>query len=230
MHEPELPRPGNVDVVKVWYHLIAAVVGLCIAALIVYLVFGNASEEGATQDGDAGALAAAEGLCGTIDPADTTSEETRAVAGENNPALFDAQGPIPAIREDQVDQQAWVNRVTAAGGMCIDEIRIEQSGATNNLVTISMSTVDGVTDEQARAYAAGVIAQSFTPPFNPRTVTLQATVGDSQRSIVISDRAWRAYQVRRRQLKLQHTIENLVLFRQAVGRQFGADLRLNGWS
>ena len=215
---------------KVLYHLISAFVGLCVAALIVYLVFGSASEQGAVQDGDAGALASAgEGLCGTIDASDTTSVETRELAGENLPALFDAQGPIPAISADYPEQQDWVERVHAAAGLCTDELRIERSGETNNVVTVVLSTVDGVDDDTAAAYAAGVIAQTFTDPFNPIRLTVRATVGDSERTIVISRRAWRAYQARRRQLGLPHTIANLKLFKQSTGATFRTDLQIRGW-
>lgn len=209
---------------KFWYHAIAAVVGLAVAALIVYLVFGNASEQGAVQDGDAGALASTDDLCGTIAVADATSTDARERAAESLPALFDDLGPIPAIREDKVEQKDWVARVHAASGGCIDEMTITTPGTS-----ISMTVGDSVGADDAAAYAAGILAQAFTPPFNPRQVTIVANVGDSERTIVVSNRAWRAYQVRRRQLDLEHTVENLKLFRQATGQQFGSGLRIVGW-
>jgi hypothetical protein len=212
-----------VSFVKVWYHLIAAVVGLAVAALIVYLVFGSASEQGATQDGDAGALAASETLCGTVKPADTSSPTTRKLAGENLPSLSDAKGPFAAISDEQPKQQDWVERVHAASGLCIDELEIVPEGTA-----ISMSTVDGVSEADAQQYVAGTIAQAFTPPLNPRRVTLVSTVGDSERTILISARAWRAYQARRRQLGIPHSIANLKLFRQASGYK-PVDLRIVGW-
>lgn len=216
-------RPGTLRSVKLWYHLAAAVVGLALAALIVYLVFGSASEEGARQDGDAGALAAAEGLCGTIDVGETQSVETRRLARENLPALFDQQGPIPAISDEQPEHKAWVDRVHAASGLCLDELRIETAGTTAVL-----STVEGVDAPTAAAYASGVLVQAFTPPISPRRVTVVATVGDAERTIAVSARAWRAFQVRRRQLGLEPTVENLKLFREASA--FGPeDLRIVGW-
>lgn len=221
MRTPE--RPGTLRSVKLWYHLAAAAVGLALAALIVYLVFGSASEEGATQDGDAGSLAATGGLCGTIDPAETDSPKTRQLARENMPALFDQAGPIPAISDDQPQHKAWVDRVHAASGLCLDELRIETEGTT-----AVMSTVEGVDEAAAARYAIGVLQQAFTAPINPRRVTLVATVGDSQRTIAMSGRAWRAFQVRRRQLGLEATVENLKLFRQASSFQ-PADLRIVGW-
>lgn len=209
---------------KFWYHAIAATVGLAVAALIVYLVFGSASEQGAVQDGDAGALASAEGLCGSIAPADTRSPEARATAAESLPALFDDKGPLPAIADSRPDQQAWVARVHAAGGLCVDEVSILSEGTS-----VSLSTVEDVTEAQAAAYVAGVLEEAFTPPFNPRQVTIVANVGGTERTVVVSNRAWRAYQARRRQLGVEHSIANLALFRQAVGAQFGQGLRINGW-
>lgn len=218
-------RLGNVTIVKFWLHALAALVGLMIAALIVYLVFGSASEQGAVQDGDAGSLAAtSDGLCGTIAAGALTSAETRALAAENPPAMADAKGPIAAIRDDKPEQKDWFARVHAAGGLCIDEIQVTAEGTS-----ISMSVVESVTDDQAAAYAATILAQAFTAPFHPRVVTITALVGDGERTIVVSNRAWRAYQLRRRQLGIQHSITSLKQFRAAVGRQFGAGLRITGW-
>lgn len=216
-------RPGTLRGVKLLYHLAAAVVGLAVAALIVYLVFGSASEEGATQEGDAGSLAATGGLCGTVAPDESGTPEARKLAAENMPALFDQAGPIPAISSDQPEHQAWVERVHAASGLCLDELRIETDGTT-----AVMSTVDRVDEAAAARYAAGVLQQAFTPPINPRRVTLVATVGDSERTISMSARAWRAFQVRRRQLGLDVTVENIKLFRDASSFR-PADLRIVGW-
>jgi hypothetical protein len=238
MRVPHRPRawpvapPGTPHRVKVWYHVIAALVGFAVAALIVYLVFGSASEQGAVQDGDAGSLAAGTSMCGSIDVADTTSAETRATAAESPPALFDAKGPIAAISDKFPKQRDWVARVHAASGLCLDELTIENStpatGPATNVVRISMSTTEDVDDAEASAYAGGVLAQAFTPPFSPRSVTLQASVGDEQRTVVVSSRAWRAFEARRRQLKRPATIANLRLFQQASA--FGAaDLKLTGW-
>lgn len=217
---------------KVWYHVIAAVVGFSVAALIVYLVFGSASEQGAVQDGDAGSLAAGTSLCGTIEPAETTSAETRAKAAESPPALFDAKGPIAAIREDEPEQREWVARVHAAGGLCLDELTIENStpasGPATNVVKITMSTTEEVDEAEASAYVGGVLAQAFTPPFSPRSVTVEASVGDTQRTVFVSSRAWRAFEARRRQVDRPATVANLKLFQEASA--FGPrDIRITGW-
>lgn len=215
---------------KFWYHLIAAVVGLALAALIVYLVFGTASEEGATQEGSAGALdAGAAALCGTIDPADTTAPKSRQTAERNLPAMYDGDTPIPAITKDRPDQQSWMNRVHAAAGLCTDQIRVEQGHST-----ITMSTVDGVSEEAASAYAMGAIAEAFTAPFNPPgcascRVTLVATVGNGDRTASLTRRAWDAFELRRRALNQPRTMRSLANFRKATSFK-PADLRLSGWS
>lgn len=208
---------------KFWYHVVAALVGLAISALIVWFVFGSASEEGATQEGSAGSLSA-ESLCGSITPAKSTSAESRLQARENPPTLYNEEGLIPAISDDKPDQQDWVDRVHAAGGLCIEELRIEQVAGT----TVTLGALDDVSEAEAADFTAGVFAQAFTAPFNPRKVTVNTTVGDSERTAIVSQRAWNAYQIRREALGMQHSMRALVLFRQATS--YGpADLRIVGW-
>lgn len=209
---------------KLVYHLVAALVGLAIAALIVYVVFGNASQEGARQDGSAGELSA-EGstLCGTVSPADARGDRSVELAGENLPSLFDQQGPIAAIADDKPEQQRWVARVHAASGLCLDEIRIEPDGTT-----LTMSTVEGVSADAASRYAAAALAEAFTPPFNPPRVTLRASVDGSERIAVVSRRAWGAFQVRRKDLGQPLTMQSLSRFRAATSFR-RADIRVRGW-
>ncbi len=216
---------------KLWYHVIAAVVGLAVAALIVYLVFGNASQEGAVQDGDAGSLAAGSSQCGSISPADANSADARAKAADSPPALFDAQGPLAAISDKFPDQQQWVARVHAAAGLCLDELSILRSGegpSAQNRVEMILSTTDDVSAADGTAYAGGALAQAFTQPFSPRLVKLEATVDGKPRTVVVSSRAWSAFDVSRRAIGRPATIANLKLFADASA--FGtADLRITGW-
>ncbi len=215
---------------KVWYHVIAALVGLSIAALIVYLVFGSASEQGAAQDGDAGTYAASANLCGSISPAKVNGTKARSLAGENLPALFDAKGPLQGIAASQPDQLAWVERVHAASGLCIDELHIERSGATSNVVKIAMSTTGDISETDGAAYVAAVLPQVFTMPFLPAQVTVVATIGGTDRTIVMSRRAWRAYDAQRKQLGLTNSVKNLKLFKKAAGASLGrGDLTITGW-
>ena len=215
---------GSVVGVKVWYHLVAALVGFAIAALIVYWVFGHASEEGATQEGSAGSLGAAETtLCGTITPAQGQDAETRAQASNNLPVLANEDGPIPAIREDRPDQKAWFARIQAAAGFCVDEIKVEPEHTT-----ITMSTVEDVSDADAGAFAAAAIQQAFSPPLQRPRVTLLATAGDTERTAVVSTRAWKAFEIAREARNLPLDMRTLAQFRQSTSFS-NADLRVTGW-
>jgi hypothetical protein len=216
--------------VKVWYHVIAAVVGLATAALIVYIVFGNASQQGATQDGAAPGSLDAGGalLCGTITPAEGTSAKARATARDSLPSMSNAEGPIAAISKDHPDQQDWFERVHAAAGLCTDEIRL----VTGN-TTIALSDVEGVTEAEMSAYTAGALAQAFTAPFDPLGctachVSITASVGGTDRTAVVSTRAWQAFQFARKARRQPLTMHALAQF-QAVSGYRPADLRVKGW-
>lgn len=214
---------GTLHHVKLWYHVIAAIVGLAISALIVYAVFGSASEEGATQEGSAGALSASESLCGTVAPSEVNSEATRKLAHDNLPVLSDATGPIPSISSDKPAQVAWFDRLHAAAGLCLDEVKLEDTGTT-----LSMSTVEGVTEAEAGVFAAGAIAQAFSPPLNRPKVTLVATIDGSERTVVVTKRAWNAFQISREARNLPLTMHSLAQFKQASA--FGpSELRVVGW-
>jgi hypothetical protein len=216
--------------VKVWYHVIAALVGLAVAALIVYVVFGNASQQGATQEGAApGALDAGGALlCGSIKPEDTTSAKSRALALDNQPSLFNGQGPIAAISDKHPDQQDWIARVHAATGLCADEIHIE-TGRT----TISLSAVEGVSDEDMAAYTAATLGQAFTAPFNPLGcpachVRVVTTIDGTDRVVFASTRAWSAYQFARRTKRQPLTMDTLAQFKAASSYR-STDLLVRGW-
>lgn len=217
-------RPGNVVCVKLLYHCIAAFVGLSAAALIVFLVFGNASEQGAKPDSAApDALASgAGGRCGSIAPAQANTPATRALAAKDGPALSLPTGPVQAIGDPT--QRAWVARVHAASGLCTDEISFRAGGT----VAISMSATKAVSYAEASALAAGTLAQAFTAPINPHAVTLTYTAAGTTRIATVGLRAWNAYGVRRRQLRVPLSMHTLVLFRSAVYRG-QTDLKLVGW-
>jgi len=206
-------------------HITAALVGLATAALIVYIVFGSASEQGATQDGAAPeALTATNGqLCGTIKPAASSSPAARKEASANLPAIYNEDGLVPAIRKDEPEQIAWFGRVHAASGMCIDQITVIADAGTS----IELTTTDDVSEADAAAYVGGAVAQVFTPPLKPLKLTFTAGVGETKRTIVISQRAWNAFRVGRGGSGPM-TAPELAAFAKASS--FAAtDLRVNGW-
>lgn len=209
---------------KIWYHVIAAVVGLAVAALIVYAVFGSASEQGATQDGTAPtALSDGGSLCGTITAAEGLRQSAITKAAKNSPALFLLDKPIDSINSDRPDQQRWVARVHAGAGLCVDELRFGEA----NAVTLNMSTVDSVSKSDVDAFVMQAIGQAFTAPINPPTVTVELTIGSDVRTIEVSQRAWRLFTARAKQVKQPLTTHNLVLFRKAVKP---SGLAIRGWS
>lgn len=214
---------GTLSDVKLWYHVIAAIVGFAVAALIVYWVFGHASEEGATQEGSAGALGAAETLCGTISPSEATSGSARTAAAKNLPVVSNARGPIAGIRKDKPEQSEWIVRVHAASGLCIDEIRI-----LDDEITVDMSTVAAISEADASFFTAAALAQTFTPPLHRDKVTIGTVVGNKERSVAISRRAWKAFEIFRESGNRPLDMQSLVRFRKETS--FGAqDLRVTGW-
>jgi hypothetical protein len=215
--------------VKVWYHVIAAVVGLAVAALIVYIVFGNASQQGAVQDGTApGSLDQGAGgaMCGSIAPSAGTSAAARKTASANQPSLFTKSGAISSLKPK--DQRDWVNRVHAAAGLCTDEIHIVQ-GRT----TLAISASSKVSAADISAYTAGALAQAFTAPFNPLGcgachVEVTTTVKGADRSALVSTRAWAAFQFARKSRHLPLTMHALQQFQAASSYRAG-DLAVHGW-
>lgn len=219
---------GYLGTVKVWAHIIATLVGLALAALIVYLVFGNASQQGATQDGAApSSVASGESLCGTVTPAEGQSPAARATALEHPPTIIDATGREVVVRATAkaAQQRSWFARVHAASGLCLDEINVPN--ANTGTTTIGMSTVKSVSPEDAAAFAGGAIAASFTAPLRRPAVSLVVLVGREQRSVFVTQRAWSAFLVAGRSRGLGTSVRDLVAFRRSSG--FTArDLRITG--
>ncbi|MCW2949055.1 MAG: hypothetical protein JWN41_68 [Thermoleophilia bacterium] len=211
---------------KVWSHVIASIVGLLLAGLIVFLVFGNASKEGALQDGTAGGRGSSDGtLCGSIAPAATQTFAARAKALKNPPSLISATGT--AIRLVGARQNAWLARVQAASGLCIDEISIGEGARPTK---ISMSTVDGVTEAEASAYTGAALFAANQVPLNHRNVQITTFVGDQKRSIFFTVRAYNAFLAGRAGLRLGTSAHDLVRFRRIIGSGLsGTDIRINGW-
>ncbi|MCW2974298.1 MAG: hypothetical protein JWN72_2571 [Thermoleophilia bacterium] len=210
---------------KIWAHVIATVVGLAVAGLIVFLVFGSASREGALQDGTAGNRATEDGaLCGTVAVADINTPAARRTALKNAPAVYnklDVQIEFP-----QAAGKAWLARVQASSGLCIDEVRYgENPGDTTS---ISMSTVARVSAAEASAYTGAALVAAGQKPLDGRNLSVVTFVGDQKRSIYFSIRAYDAYIAQRRGLGLGSTVADLIEFRRVTN--FKGDIRINGWS
>lgn len=216
---------GYQSCVKIWAHVIATVVGLAVAGLIVFLVFGSASREGALQDGTAGNRATEDGaLCGTVAVADINTPAARRTALKNAPAVYnklDVQIEFP-----KASGKAWLARVQASSGLCIDEIRYgENEGDTTS---ISMSTVKRVTAADASAYTGATLVAAGQQPLANRNISVVTFVGDQKRSVYFSARAYAVFVSQRRALGLGSTVADLIKFRRLTN--FKGDIRINGWS
>lgn len=212
---------------KLWHHIVAGVVGLSLAGLIVFLVFGNASREGAVQEGAApGSLrGSGETLCGSVTPAQGLTQPARKKALANPPTLIAAETKREiAIQADKADQLAWVARVHAASGMCIDQVTLAND--PNTPTRIAFSTTDAVSDAEASAYVGAAVGQSFTQPLRRLQVVVRATVGERERTATVSLRAWNAFRVRRKSLGYETTMTDIAAF----GRRFPTfGIKAAGW-
>jgi hypothetical protein len=224
---------GTSSFVKVWAHVIATVAGLLLAGLIVFIVFGNASKEGALQDGTAPTISADGTVCGSVKAADISTAAARTKALKNLPtAIGPSDQPVEFTR---ADQKAWLARVQAASGLCIDEIRVGLHGATatssGDTTKISMSTVKRVSEPEASIYTGATLLAANQAPLNGRNVDIITYVGDQKREIYFSVRAYRLFLVAHKGLGLGTTAADLVKFRTHIGSGLsGTDIRINGWS
>ena len=212
--------------VKVWFHVIASIVGLLLAGLIVFAVFGNASREGALQDGTAGGRATADGtVCGSVPVTQVNTPAARRKAMANPPTLIGATGT--AVRFAKPADQAWVARVQAGSGLCIDEIKVgPEPGSTT---TISMSTVKGVTEAEASAYTGAALLAANQLPLRGRNVRITTFVGDQKRTIYVSVRFYDAFLAARGAYRLGTSASDIVAFRKRVPGFKAGDVAISGW-
>lgn len=205
---------------KLLLHVVATIAGICVAALLVFLVFGRASENGATQDGEVPnglEAAATESGCGAA-----PSPETSRRATAEPPTVLNDKGvqvrPVAA-------QLPYFSRIQAAGGLCVDEVRVT-TGATD----ISLSTVEGVTQAQASSFTYRALEQAFRPPIAPSRVTIRTSLGTAgaPRTAVVGRRAWLAFSAGRAALRLPPDMVGLARFQRTVAFPT-SELRVSGW-
>lgn len=207
-------------------HVLAALAGVVLAAVIVVLVFEQASREGARQEGEAPQAVQVEGSsgagCATVEPAEFDEPDAIARAAKNLPAIIDANQQ--EVRVVDRRQAAWLARVQAAFGLCVDEIAISPQ-RTDVIATLPADTTDADVD----AYTYHFLQRSFEPPLARNTVALDLSVGeDDRRRLLVRDFAWRAFQRSHRAFGLQPTIDGMRQFRRRVG--YGErEMRLEGW-
>jgi hypothetical protein len=212
--------------VKVWFHVIASVVGLLLAGLIVFAVFGNASREGALQDGTAGGRATADGtVCGSVPIGQVNTPEARRKALANPPTLIGAKGTAVSLTDPA--QRSWLAKVQAGSGLCIDEIEIGE--ANNDTTKITLSTVKGVTEAEASAYTGAALLAANQQPLSGRNVQITTFVGDQPRTLFVSVRFYAVFLASRKAYHLGTTASDVVKFRKRVPGFKAADVKILGW-
>lgn len=208
-------------------HITATIVGLLTAGLIVFLVFGNASREGATQDGEAPGVVNAAGtsLCGKVPPAEALTPANVAKAPDQLPTILDPTGrPIGGLQAGA--QQQWLNRLVAASGFCLDEIALSGQGGTTQL---TLSSVKSVTEPDIAAFTGGALAAGHAAPFQDRGLLVLTFVGDQRRSIKMTRRALDLFATWRQVNQAGSSVGDIVRFSRDV-RPGAANLQILGWS
>lgn len=209
---------------KIWAHVIATLVGLAVAGLIVFLVFGNASREGALDD-SSGRGSSDGALCGTLSIAELGSPAARRTATTNLPSLVNRRGEARQFGPGK--GQAWLAGIQAGGGLCVDEVKY--SDAESGTTTVTMSTVDRVSNAEASAYTGAAFVAAGQAPYQRRNITVITFVGNQKRIVSFSSRAYLAYIAQRRNLGLGATVGDLIKFRR-LAAGFAPGIRINGWS
>jgi hypothetical protein len=213
--------------VKIWMHIVATLVGLLTAGLIVFIVFGNASREGATQDGDAPGVvnAAGNSLCGKVTPATSMLPVNLAKVPDQLPTILDPLGKqIGGLGTPK--QQQWLTRVVAASGFCLDEVDLSSPGGTTKL---SISTVKDVSDADVAAFTGATLVAAHAQPFDDRTLVAVTFVGDQKRTIRMTRRASDAFATWRTVNHAGTSVIDLINFSRSV-RLGAANLRILGWT
>jgi hypothetical protein len=206
---------------KRWLHVVAAVIGVSLAALIVFLVFGRASSQNTIEGTAPGQPPTA---CGTIGPAGAAAPPQSDVdrAAGALPSIIDERGieVVPSKR----DQIRWFARVHAASGLCATEIAVRSKEV---LVTVIPPDRADVTT--AGAYALATVDQTFTAPL-ARDVT-RITIDSPEappRIVRVSRRAWSAFEAMVDSGNQPRTVAGLTQSarRSGYGKQ---DVRTSGW-
>jgi hypothetical protein len=202
---------------KGWLHLGAALGGLVLAALIVFLVFGQASEQGQVSGEAPG-----EGrtLCGSVNAARGRDAATIATAGKNLPPVLDGAGA--GVRLTAKDR-AWVSRLHASSGLCVNQLVVR----TRQLL-VRTSYPEDTSDTQLDSFAIDTLARAFEPPLAQTLVQLDVGADGKTRTILVRVEAWRGFQRSRVALGLDRSVEGL----QQYGKRTEFDerfIRVQGW-
>lgn len=206
-----------------WYHLIAAAIGLASAALIVFMVFGQASQQGSlggessSASARGGSVSLAAG-CGSVAPVDVFEVASVSAARSSLPVIRSAGRRVIPKQSREIQ---WFSRLHAASGRCIHTVDMDAQHAR---IVLAYPQTTAVQDISSYVYA--MLSKAFDPPYG-RSRTQITISGKTARSVVVSARAWRTFQDARASVGLPASIAGLTGARSRFG--YGdADIRIVG--
>ncbi|MFV2070328.1 MAG: hypothetical protein ACC645_25455, partial [Pirellulales bacterium] len=210
------------------HHTIAAVAGFVVAALVVFLVFDSADQQGAAQDGDAPIVVGAgpSENCGSIAVADSTDAASIETALAEMPEIVGANGAAVEITDKQ--QLRWFASLHAALSLCADQVSLTPNDNPSQLVVSAMAPADW-NKQRASRHAVRMLAAAFdSGPFAVKRVTLTVQHGDATRSINVTRPVWNSYNKNAKRLKLGASIAGFQKLDKRVGFKPN-ELKISGW-
>jgi hypothetical protein len=204
-----------------WLHVLAAFLGVALAALIVFLVFGNASDQNQIE-GDAPGEQSATSLCGSVDASTVTERKVIDQASTNLPKVYNNKGK--AIEPSDSKQRLWLATLHAASGLCLTEIRV-----LPQQLRLKAGYPDSMSATQVDAFVYATLSRSFEgpPSLRFRSLSHEAVVDGQTRSVRISADTWGNFRRARAAMALDRSVRDLKAFKRQGYSD--AELFLRGW-
>ena len=201
---------------KGWLHVLATFLGLALAGLIVFLVFGQASEQGQVS----GEAPEEETQCTTIAPDRSRSPAAISAATDNVPPVVDAKGARVKLTPEE---RTWIANMHAASGLCLRQVNIRPSQWV-----IQATYPSGVEARQLETYAMDTLSRAFEEPLAQSRVLLETQVDGQARTVNVQVEAWRAFQRSRTAFGVERSVAGLREFSEktAYDQRF---IRTAGW-
>ncbi len=208
-------------------HVVSAVVGIATAALIVFIVFGSASQNGASQDGDSGHSAQGEesgsGI-GSNKSGNVGCGAYKVPANRNSNAIARARKSLPTVRNQKgvavtpsdANQITWFATASAAAGLCMDEISVSQRRHT-----VTLSLPENFDRAASGRFVYAVAQELFNAPEGLqrqgiRVVATYGQGGNQQLQLIIGMDAWDHFLRERKRFGLKADIGGLYSFNRRI--------------
>lgn len=194
---------------KGWLHIVAAVLGLALAGLIVYVVFARTT--GGLEGQDESALPLRQVTeCSSIAPAQGTNDASVERARQALPEILNERGVL--VTPDEAGQVAWFARLHAASGLCVDEVEVKTKS-----LSIAVSYPDTVSANSVDSYTFALLTRAFEPPLARSQVTLVVDVAGVQRGVHVSSHVWQNFRRSRAAMGYDPSVRDLARFGKRVG-------------